>query len=86
MAEHQGAWFFDGVLAMRIIGKRKLRTVSGTASGALLKQGALFNDELHKLPTGNETCMRKGVYHYRSHDEANRHWEACLIARMVRDA
>ena len=71
---------------MRIIGKRKLRSVSSRASGALLKQGAMFNDELHKLPTGNSTFIPKGIYRYQSHEEANKHWEDCLIEGVVSNA
>ncbi len=68
---------------MRTVGRRKIRPLSAKPSGELLKQGALFNDELHKLPTGTVLRMPKGVYRYRSHEEANAHWEACLIAGIV---
>ncbi len=68
---------------MRIAGKRKIRPLTRSPSGELLKQGALFNDELHKLPTGTVLRMPKGVYRYRSHEEANAHWEQCVIAGMV---
>jgi len=69
---------------MRIIGKRKIRSISNNASGELLKQGALFNDELHKLPTGQSMLLAKGIYRYSSHDEANRHWDDCIIEKIVR--
>jgi len=71
---------------MRTVGKRKIRDISNKASGELLKQGALFNDEIHKLPTGKTTFMPKGIYRYPSHEEANKHWEKCLIKGMADNA
>lgn len=70
---------------MKVIGKRKVRPVSDKASGFLLKQGATFNDELHRLPTGSTTYFPKGVYRYKTHDEANVHWESCLIEGIVKN-
>lgn len=71
---------------MRIIGRRKARPISEKASGFLLKQGAVFNDELHSLPTGNMTCFPKGIYRYSTFEEANKHRESCMIERIVRNA
>lgn len=71
---------------MRVIGTRKARPVSKNASGGLLKQGAAFNDELHKLPTGSTTFFPKGVYRYRTHEEANAHMNDCMIIGIVRNA
>ncbi len=70
---------------MRIVGKRNIRMISKNASSQLLKQGVLFNDEIHKLPTGNTTYMPKGVYRYKSHEDANRHWEECLIKGIAKN-
>ncbi|MDQ1362769.1 MAG: hypothetical protein QG652_629 [Pseudomonadota bacterium] len=68
---------------MRTIGRRKQRELSVYASGEQLKQGALFNDEMHKLPTGQRTAMPKGVYRYATHEEANLHWLESLVKFMV---
>ena len=68
---------------MKIIGKRKQRTISYHASGQLLKEGALFNDEIHQLPSGQKTSFPKGLYRYASHEEANEHWDACVINQIV---
>lgn len=38
---------------MRTTGHRKERPISIAASVALLAEGARFNDEIHRLPTGN---------------------------------
>jgi len=68
---------------MKIIGKRRIRHISDIPKGLLLKQGALFNDEIHKMPTGNTTFFPKGIYRYETHEEANKHWEQCVITGMV---
>lgn len=68
---------------MRSVGKRQVREITENASGELLKQGAMFNDELHKLPTGSNTHMRKGVYRFSSHEEANRHQDKCIMDGMI---
>ena len=75
-----------GVCDMRVTGHRKLRPVKANASGDMLKQGALFNDEIHKLPTGSTTAFPKGVYRYASSEEANSHWMECVVKGMVQHA
>ncbi|MBN4079371.1 hypothetical protein JYT26_01895 [Beggiatoa alba] len=71
---------------MRIIGKRQIRSIAEKASGALLKQGAVFNDEIHRLPTGAVTYFPKGIYRYKTNEEANAHWDLCMIEGMARNA
>ncbi len=68
---------------MRTVGHRSERPITFSASAALLVEGARFNDEIHKLPTGDSTFIPKGVYHFKSHDEANRHWQDCLAEGMA---
>lgn len=68
---------------MRLVGTRRIREITMHADGELLKEGALFNDEIHKLPTGKTMRFKKGIYRYKSHDEANQHQDACLIEQMV---
>ena len=63
---------------MRVIGRRKERPITFSASAALLVEGAQFKDEIHKLPSGKTTCIQKGVYRFKSHDEANEHWLTCV--------
>jgi len=46
-------------------------------------EGARFNDEIHRLPTGQRTFIRKGVYRFRTHEDANRHDEECLATGMA---
>ena len=61
--------------AFRIIGRRRTRGITYHASGALLEDGARFNDEIYRLPSGQITGIRKGVYFLRTHSEANRNQE-----------
>ncbi len=63
---------------IRVIGRRKERPITFSASGELLAEGARFNDEIHKLPSGSVTCIPKGVFRFRSHEEANEHWLVCV--------
>lgn len=63
---------------MRVIGLRKERPITFAASGESLAEGARFNDEIHKLPSGGTTCIPKGVFRFKSHKEANEHWLTCV--------
>jgi hypothetical protein len=66
---------------MRIVGKRKERDISFHASGELLREGALFNTEMQKL----QSTFRfpRGVFRYRTHEEADKHMSECVVASMV---
>ena len=64
---------------MRAIGHRKERPITFSASATLLLEGARFNDEIHRLPTGRSTFIPKGVFRFKSHEAANQHQQACLI-------
>lgn len=68
---------------MRTIGHREERPVGLLASGDQLAEGARFNDEIHRLPTGNTTYIPKGIYRFMTHAEANKHQDDCLILGMV---
>lgn len=71
---------------MKTIGHRKEQPIFFSASAALLAEGARFNEEVHCLPTGNTTLIPKGVYHFHSHEEADRQWDECLVKGMARTA
>ncbi len=64
---------------MRTVGHRKERPITFSASASRLLEGARFNDEIHRLPTGNSTFIPKGLFRFKSHEEANPHQQACLI-------
>ncbi len=70
---------------MKTVGKRRVRTLSINAMGELLREGAMFNDELHRLPTGGTTFFPKGIYRYKTHQEANAHWEECIAMGIGRN-
>ena len=71
---------------MRIIGHRKERPITFSASALLLEEGARFNDEIHRLPTGNATFIPKGVFRFKSHEDANQQQLNWLIAGMAKVA
>lgn len=71
---------------MRIVGRRKEYPITFSASAALLMEGARFNDEIHCLPSGSTTHIPKGLYRFKSFEEANNHQQDYLVAGMVRIA
>jgi hypothetical protein len=71
---------------MRTVGHRKERPISFSASGSLLAEGAHFNDEIPRLPTGRTTYIPKGVIFFKTHEEANRHQLDCLVKGMAQTA
>jgi len=71
---------------MRTVGNRKPRPLSFVGSGALLSEGSRFSDDLHRLPGGARTFVRKGVYRFKTHDDANLHDLDCITVRMAKIA
>jgi hypothetical protein len=71
---------------MRTIGCRKERPITFSASAELLVEGARFNDEIHRLPTGGTTFIPKGVFRFRTHEDADRHQQDCLVKGMAQIA
>lgn len=71
---------------MRIVGHRKQRPLTLLGRTDLLIEGARFNDDIHRLPTGRRTCIRKGVYRFKTHEDANRHDLDCIAEMMARIA
>lgn len=69
---------------MRTVGQRKQHQITYSASAELLIQGAGFNEEMQKLPTGGRTYIRKGTYRFKTHEEANRHEFECNVESIVR--
>lgn len=68
---------------MRVVGRRKERAITYSAESALLLEGARFNDEIHRLPGGNLTCIPKGVYRFRTHEDANRQQHEWIVESIV---
>lgn len=71
---------------MRVIGRRRAAPLSFSASGELLAQGARFNDDLRGLPTGDAGHIPKGLYRFRTHEEAAAQAQQFLIERMAQIA
>lgn len=71
---------------MRTVGRRKEPEITFAASAELLVEGAKFNDEIHRLPTGGKTFVKKGVYRFKTFEEANRHDLDCIVAGMAQAA
>lgn len=65
---------------MRQVGVRREPEIVAQASGLLLEKGARFNETLSRLAPS--TFVPKGVYRFRSHEEANRHEQDCLARGM----
>lgn len=68
---------------MRTVGHRQPRPICFAASASLLAEGARFNDEIHRLPSGSDSFIPKGVYRFKTHAEANRHQQECLARGMA---
>lgn len=71
---------------MRTVGNRKERPIGLFAPASRLAEGARFNDEMHRLPTGDMTFIPKGVYRFKTHEEANQHQLDCLARGMAKIA
>ena len=71
---------------MRTIGHRIEHPISFAASAEALAEGARFNDAIHFLPTGQETRIPKGAYHFKTHAEANRQELDCIIDYVAQTA
>jgi len=71
---------------MRTIGHRKERPITFSASAELLVEGARFNDDIHRLPSGSATYIPKGVYRFKTHEAANLHQQNCLAESMAQIA
>jgi hypothetical protein len=68
---------------MRIVGKRKERGISFGASGLLFAEGLRFNEDMKRLPTGSRGFIKRGVYRFRTHQEANCHQDDALAEMMA---
>ncbi|MBU0752553.1 MAG: hypothetical protein KJ787_06535 [Gammaproteobacteria bacterium] len=70
---------------MRSVGKAvpEEPQIADHPSGELLRRNALWIDELRKWPDAAEHCIPKGVYRYRTLEEADRHLEECRAKRMA---
>jgi len=66
-----------------IVGHRTARPIMFHASAEALLEGAKFNEEIYRLSPDSNTYVPKGVYRFRTHEEANRHQQECIAAGMA---
>ena len=66
---------------MKTVGYRQEQPVHLHASGGELAQGARFSEAIGSL---SRLCfIPKGVTRFKTHDEANRHWDFWLAKGMA---
>ena len=70
---------------MRIVGRKSEPLPSLAASGAALMRAASFNEMMQSImPYGKMGCIPKGIYRFKSHEEANRQPDDCLVRHMAK--
>lgn len=67
----------------RIVGSRQEPVITMDANSESLLQGCHFNDEMHKFFKINGSGIKKGIYRFRTHEEANEHQAECLAEAMA---
>ena len=68
---------------MHTVGHRTIRPITFWASSESLAEGARFNDAMQRL-SGDCTYIPKGVFRFKSHEEANQFDFNCLIKKMAK--
>ncbi|MEQ1556884.1 MAG: hypothetical protein ABL915_08825 [Gallionella sp.] len=69
---------------MRQVAIRQEVILQAHASGALLREACAFNETLQAaFPYGKMLVVQKGVYHFKTHQEANDHQAQILTDTIV---
>lgn len=68
---------------MRSVGRRSAPELALRPSGELLRAAAAINEPLRSLLPGGRIAAPRGVYRFRTMDEANRQQEAWLAQAMA---
>lgn len=68
---------------MKHVGVRMEPALSRETSGAALASAVTFSADLTRL-AGGRVPFPKGIFRYKSHEEANEHQAACLAQGMAR--
>lgn len=68
---------------MKKVGKRVEHPVVVKPSGASLASNIAFSYDMTQM-AGGRVFFPKGVFRYKSHDEANAHQSACLANGMAK--
>jgi hypothetical protein len=69
---------------VKTVGKRVEPRILAQPSGEALKQAAAFNEMMQSAFIGGKTiCCKKGVYRFKTHEEANAHQESYVADTMA---
>lgn len=68
---------------MRTVGKRQQYRISQEPSAQKLMEGAHWNDSMHRLTPGFSLPIQRGVYRYRTHEEADAAWQKIVTLAMA---
>ena len=71
---------------MRIVGTRTQYRVSANPSGEALKAAAAHHETATALAALATTGMRRGIYRFATHADANVHAEEALVRAIVENA
>jgi hypothetical protein len=69
---------------MKTVGKRTEPIITFHATADNLREGARFNEETQRIAGKSFSPIPKGVYHFKTQEEANEHWNACCVKEVVR--
>jgi len=67
---------------MKIVGKLQEPEITFHATAENLKRGCEFNDSINKF-FKSKLYIPKGIYHYKTHKDANEHWEKYVIKGIL---
>ncbi len=67
---------------MKIYGSRKTQILSLKPSAQLLVKASQFNDSMQALMPIKQIFMKKGWLAFKTHQEANAHWDKATLKRM----
>lgn len=69
---------------MKTVGKRIEPLMHAIPSGELLKKAAAWNEMMQNAFIGGKViCCKKGVYRFKTHEEANQHQLSYIADTMV---
>ena len=69
---------------MKTVGKRSEPIITFHATAGNLREGARFNEETQRIAGKSFALIPKGVYHFKTHEEANRHSDESIINNIVK--
>ena len=68
---------------MKTVGHRIDPPLASEPSGELLSRSARAMEALRAFPGGDVAFIPKGVYRFRTLEDADRHWQECLARAMA---